>query len=635
MSFTPGLRRLAPALLMILCAAAAVASYWQALNYQFVSDDWHYITENHKLAGLLPVDLWRLFVEPYNPYEFLPLRDFSYWLDMKLFGLTPSVFRLHNIFLYLLCLSLLYGVTLSLWRYMRQSDAGNGAWVAAVVTALFALNPAHVEAVVWVSGRKDVLAAMFSLLALWFALNAKREQGISSLAAAATLVALAAAMLSKATAIVIAPVVALLWLIFWLDIPAAGRRRLLLLWPIACLLVAASLALVFMAHSTIREPLHLGVGMIVRALTVLGDLTRLALSPESRHFFYPGLDDPYLVVMIALGAVVLVAAAMGAAMTLRRRSLEGFCCFAFVLFCLPYMQILPYRTPSLVVDRFVFLAVWPATLLLVTLAWRLKAAPRILVLLTIALAWGFQMIDRPRDWISSEVMIDTDVKDYPGYYMPAFQKIMWVQLPRGLYQEAQQTAGSITDTEVLDSVSALVESEYVVHVEAVNTGNPSDAIVRLRSFESALNKLTDRSIGNPSLQYVLKYSRIALVDHWNHLAKTFPENVSVRFNAGMRDLYIDTDYAAAAVHLRAAIDSTHLPLPVRGGALKSLGLALINSGRAAEAEAPLLAALEQVPPDLQAHCLLSVVYNKAGRSDEMAHAVEACRTGVPNQGTLQ
>jgi len=29
------------------------------------------------------------------------------------------------------------------------------------------------------------------------------------------------------------------------------------------------------------------------------------------------------------------------------------------------------------------------------------------------------------------------------------------------------------------------------------------------------------------------------------------------------------------------------------------------------------------------------VYNKAGRSDEMAHAVEACRTGVPNQGTLQ
>ena len=58
------------------------------------------LTDNQKLAGLHLTELWRLFAEPYNDFfEFLPLREFSYWFDIKLFGLNPVAFRLHNIIL--------------------------------------------------------------------------------------------------------------------------------------------------------------------------------------------------------------------------------------------------------------------------------------------------------------------------------------------------------------------------------------------------------------------------------------------------------------------------------------------------------------------------------------------------------
>ena len=173
------LGRYLPLLVLILSAVVAVASYLQGLHYPFVNDDTIYITENAKLAGLQFSGLWRLFVEPYNAYEFLPLRDLSYWLDMQAGHLTPAVYRLDNILLYVLCLPLVYSVTANLWRYFRPADAESVPWAAATVTALFALHPAHVESVVWIASRKDVLSCLFSLLALRLVFAARQNGGLS------------------------------------------------------------------------------------------------------------------------------------------------------------------------------------------------------------------------------------------------------------------------------------------------------------------------------------------------------------------------------------------------------------------------------------------------------------------------
>jgi protein O-mannosyl-transferase len=283
----PCVRQYGPAILILLSMLIACGAFLQALNFPFVSDDSFYISGNTKLAGLRFTELWRLLVEPYNPYEFLPLRDFSYWIDISLFGMTPAAFRLHNLLLYVASCLLVYATTLSLWRYFKPDAADSAPWAAATVAALFALHPAHVEAVVWISGRKDLLSSMFALLAIWFAVKARREQGLAPGYAVAALLALLAAMLGKATSLAAAPVIALLWIVFWRDIPFSFRRRSMLLWPFAVLLLAACVAPIFMGYSTVKLPAYFGVETFTRALAILGWMVRLAISPFGRHYLYP------------------------------------------------------------------------------------------------------------------------------------------------------------------------------------------------------------------------------------------------------------------------------------------------------------------------------------------------------------
>ncbi len=618
---------------MLISAAVAVSAYLQALDYPFITDDTVYITNNYRLAGLRLTELWRLFTEPYNAYsEFLPLREFSYWLDISLFGLNPSAFRIHNILLYLFCLPLVYGTTSVLWRYFRPADATSAPWAAAVVTALFALHPSHAEAVVTISGRKDVLAALLSLLALWLTVRAKREQGLSAPHAAAALAALLAAMLSKATAVAVAPVIALLWVMFWLDIPAPHRRRTLLLWPFASLLLATCLALIFATITTARIPFYFGVEAVTRSLAVLGWLARLAVSPESRHFLYPVFEDPYLPVMVAFGVAILAAGAIGAVMFLRCRSLESFTLVAFTLICLPSLQLIPYGPPSLVSDRFVALAVWPAILLIIALAWSLKPVPRTALLLVIALPWSFQTIERPRDWRSFEMLADADLRAYPGYYMPAMYKTIG-QLQQGLYREASETANSITAPEFRNITVKLVEAGYAV-ADAVSTGRPQKAITLLLELEPELKHPPVQAKWNSPIANLWGLGLFVVAIEWGNLAEQFPDNVLVRYNAGLRmlDTFRPED---AVVHLRAATESQDLPEYVRGAAFRNLGLALLNSGHVAEAEAPLRAALEQWVPDTRAYCLLSKVYRQTNRFEEAARAEAGCTSRSPNEKTTQ
>lgn len=621
------MRQFAIFALMLASVVVVIAAYLQALHYPFVSDDTVYITENTKLAGLHLTDLWRLFIEPYNPLEFLPLRDLSYWFDITQFGLNPAAFRLHNIILYLLCLPLVYAITQGLWQYFRSVDVAGAPWAATAVTALFALHPAHVEAVVWISGRKDVLSTLFSLLALWLAMSAKREQGLSPRYATASLLALLAAMLSKAPAVAVAPVIATLWILFWRDIPAQQRRRSQLLWPAGMMLLAACVTSIFSAMSTVKSQAYFGIEVVTRLFAVLGWMARLAVSPESRHFFVPVFEDTHLSIMVALGVAVLVAAAVGMVMILRKRSLEIFALLAFLLLCIPYTQLVPYVTSSLVSDRFLTLAVWPVLLLIVALSWHLRPIPRTVLLLVIALSWGFQTAQRPRDWRNFEALMDADLRTYPGYYMPAAFKIVAVQLADGLTHEASLTANNITDPELRDVMIGMTRTYYAVHVAAVNSGNPKEAIVMLQQSFLELKQRPVQAQWNPTLDRLWEKRRVVLASEWRFLAARFPDDESVRYNAGLWMLN-DGRYKNAVVYLRAAIESQQLPESARGTAFKSLGIALLSSGQVAEAEAPLRAALEQSPPELSAYCALSEVYRRSGRFEEAARAEADCPSGA-------
>jgi tetratricopeptide (TPR) repeat protein len=472
---------------------------------------------------------------------------------------------------------------------------------------------------------------------MWFAVNAKcvdigREQRLAPRYAIATLIALLAAMLSKAPAVAVAPVITLLWIIFWHDNRRQDRLRTQLLWPVASLILATCFALVFASNSTIKEPGYMGIEVLIRALAILGWMARLSITPEGRHFFYPVLEDPHLYIMVTLGGVILAAAISGAVMLLRKKSLEGFSLIAFVLLCAPYMQLIPYRTLSFVSDRFIALGVWLVMLLIVSLAWRLSRLPRAVLLLVVALLCCGQTIERSNEWRSYEALVDVDFQAFPRLSIPAMYKAD-IQLSQGLVNEARATASNITVAEIRSSMVKLIKAHQAVAASGVS-GDPVDAMSSLHDFELDLGTLPEKARWNTTLGGIWRINQNYLEFEWLNLLRYFPDNMLVRYNAGTFFLGIQK-YESAIVHLNAAIESQRLPESQRGAAYRNFGVALLDSGYVPKAEAPLRKALDQSPPDWRAYCSLSELFKRTGRLEEAARAAAECSSHAPRDGAVQ
>ena len=146
-------------LVILFLIASTVAVYWQIKDHEFVSlDDHEYLLENSKVhTGVTLQGIRWAFTTTYAG-NWHPLTWVSHMWDCQLYGLHPRGHHLTSLALHLANVLLLF---LLLARITRA------LWPSAVVAALFALHPLHVESVAWVSERKDVLSTLFWLSTMW------------------------------------------------------------------------------------------------------------------------------------------------------------------------------------------------------------------------------------------------------------------------------------------------------------------------------------------------------------------------------------------------------------------------------------------------------------------------------------
>jgi protein O-mannosyl-transferase len=142
----------------LFLALISLVVFGQTIGYDFVNfdDDLYVYNVPAIKAGLTRNGMASAFISPHAS-NWHPLTTISHMLDCQLYGLNAGGHHATNVLLHTIAVLLLF-------RVLRQITGA--VWKCAIVAALFAVHPLHVESVAWVSERKDVLSAVFFLLML-------------------------------------------------------------------------------------------------------------------------------------------------------------------------------------------------------------------------------------------------------------------------------------------------------------------------------------------------------------------------------------------------------------------------------------------------------------------------------------
>jgi Tfp pilus assembly protein PilF len=139
-------------------AVLTFAIYAQVIGHQFITlDDPTYIRENPNVnRGVTLAGLAWAFTT-FHVANWHPLTWISHMIDCQLFGTNAGRHLLVN--------TLIHAAnTLLIFYFLFRTT--HARWPSALVAALFALHPLHVESVAWASERKDTLSTFFGLLSL-------------------------------------------------------------------------------------------------------------------------------------------------------------------------------------------------------------------------------------------------------------------------------------------------------------------------------------------------------------------------------------------------------------------------------------------------------------------------------------
>lgn len=391
-------RNLALALVALLLAGVTAAVYGRVGTFGFVGlDDPRYLTENGAvLEGLSAAGL-RWAWSAGHASNWHPLTWLSHMLDVELFGVDPGPHHLVSLALHVLNALLLLGV-------LRRLTGA--LWPSALVAALFALHPLHVESVAWIAERKDVLAGTFWVLTIQAYSAWVARGGVGRYAL--TVLCLAAGLASKPTLVTL-PFVLLL--LDWWPLgrvrggpPPAVRRDGVAAVPVGRLvleklpLLALSLAssvvtyLVQQAGGTLSAagPVPL-VARISNATAAYGAYLVKTLWPLDLSFFYPlekGWDAGWGAATVLGSAALLVGVTWLSARERRRRPWVVVGWLLYLGTLVPMIGLVQAGWQAMA-DRYGYLSL---TGVFVMVAWGLadlaRAIPRLRPVLTLLAAVG-------------------------------------------------------------------------------------------------------------------------------------------------------------------------------------------------------------------------------------------------------
>lgn len=310
--------------------------YSGSLGNEFLYDDSLYVVNNHLIKNFDIQGIAEIFTSFYL-WDYLPITIFSFSLDYWIHGLNPWGYHLTNSLLHFSNTVLLHLVVFRI----------TGSKVLAVATGLlFLLHPVHVESVVWISERKNVLSFFFMFCSFYcYLLNNQRILVI---------LFFLLACLSKSS-VVIFPLLLVLY-----DVSFTAKKiKTSIFENIPCFAISGCVvALAILSHSlygTIREhPEGNGLNTLFSMVVVFKEYLSKLFFPVNLNVWYPNqvFTSPFHIEVLfscfSIGFFIYLAT-----YAYQRNRILFFGLLWFVISLLPVSHIIPF--PQMMADRFLYI----------------------------------------------------------------------------------------------------------------------------------------------------------------------------------------------------------------------------------------------------------------------------------------
>ncbi len=398
--------------------------YHQASQFSLLQtwDDQYYLLLNETIKSFTVEHVKDAFTK-YYVANYAPIHILSYMLDYSIWGFDARFYHIENVLIHISSGVIFFFVL----RKLGLPDVA--AFIAAFI---FLLHPVQVESVAWVSQRKNLLAMVFFLCALYGYITFRSSSDPKIIVYLSSLMFLILSLLSKSVGVIF-PVVAILY-----DFSFQKQcRRMTFLDKIPFFLATAGFAVVtIISQSSVGAVrLYPGGTITSAAITMLP-----VLFSYIKDCFWPFTLSPYsiieprtsvdtMLVIYSIGTILLLATAL--LLLLKQRKIFFFYSL-FFLALVPVMQFVPIVTlkndrylyfPMLGFSGFVAVILWTI--------WRNHLRYRILVVMlatAIGLALPIITYNLAGNWKNDLTLWSYAIKKDPE------NRMAWIMLSRAYTQ---------------------------------------------------------------------------------------------------------------------------------------------------------------------------------------------------------
>ena len=313
----------------------AIAVYANSLHNQFVYDDEFLIQENSLIkSSTFKPELFTKnigFGSGRKSNFYRPLQILSYKLDYYFWRLNPKGYHITNILLHIL-------VALSVY-FLLKLILRDG--IIAFLTALiFVSHPVHTEAVTYISGRADPLAALFFIWAFYF--HVRYQKASKKVFYILSIFSFILALFSRENALVF------LFVLIMYDYVLTRKKDRHLKNYIPFILF--SLLYLFLRIKILAVPTtakqYVSTTLIERIPGIFSSITeylRILIFPVDLHMEYIMRLYPFFNVKTILGVIIAAVSIIFALTSIKKRPIISFAIFWFWINFIPASNIFPLK----------------------------------------------------------------------------------------------------------------------------------------------------------------------------------------------------------------------------------------------------------------------------------------------------